>query len=47
MKNRLDEMIEEYKVAVRDNDETKMKEIEDFFKEHGIEPLGLQVMAFA
>lgn len=47
MKNRLDEMIEEYKVAVRDNDETKMKEIEDFFKELGIEPLGLQVMAFA
>ena len=46
MKNRLDEMIEEYKVAVRDNDETKMKEIEDFFKELGIESLGLQIIAF-
>lgn len=47
MKNKLDELVKEYRVAVKNNDKTRIKEIENFFKEIGIEPLGLQIMAFA
>ena len=47
MKKKLDELVKEYKVAVKNNDKTRIKEIENFFKEIGIEPLGLQIMAFA
>lgn len=28
MKNRLDELVEEYKVAIKNNNETKIKELE-------------------
>lgn len=46
MKNRLDELVEEYKVAVKNNDETKIKELEGFFEGIGLTPLGLQIVAF-
>lgn len=47
MKNRLDELVEDYKVAVKNNDESKVKELEKFFKEKiGLTPLGLQIVAF-
>ena len=45
MKNRLDELVEEYKVAVKNNDETKIKELEKFFEEKiGLTPLGSQIV---
>lgn len=31
MKNRLDELVEEYKVAIKNNNETKIKELEKIF----------------
>jgi hypothetical protein len=47
MKNRLDELVEDYKVAVKNNDEFKVKELEKFFEEKiGLTPLGLQIVAF-
>lgn len=47
MKNRLDELVEEYKIAVKNNNETKIKELEKFFEEKiGLTPLGLQIVAF-
>ena len=46
MKNRLDELVEEYKVAVKNNEETKIKELERFFEGIGLTPLGLQIVAF-
>ena len=47
MKNKLDELVEEYKVAVKNNDETKIKELERFFEEKiGLTPFGLQIVAF-
>lgn len=47
MENKLDELVKEYRNAVKNNNENKIKEIENFFKEIGIEPLGLQIIAFA
>nr|DAN90762.1 MAG TPA: hypothetical protein [Bacteriophage sp.] len=32
MGNRLDELIKEYKIAVKNNDEIKIKELEKFLK---------------
>lgn len=47
MQNRLDELVEEYKIAVKNNDESKIKELEKFFEEKiGLAPLGLQIVAF-
>lgn len=46
MKNRLDELIKEYKIAVKNNDETKIKELKRFFEGIGLTPLGLQIVAF-
>lgn len=47
MKNRLDELVEDYKVAVKNNDESKVKELEKFFEEKiGLTSLGLQIIAF-
>lgn len=47
MKNsKLDEKLKEYKNAVKNSDDDKIKEIEKFFRELGIEPLGLRIIAF-
>lgn len=46
MKNRLDELVEEYKMAVKNNDESKVKELEKFFEGIGLTQLGLQIVAF-
>lgn len=46
MENRLNELIKEYKIAVKNNDETKIKELERFFEGIGLTPLGLQIVAF-
>lgn len=47
MENRIDELIKEYKIAVKNNDETKIKELEKFFEEKiGLTPFGLQIVAF-
>lgn len=46
MENRIDELVEEYKVAVKNNEETKIKEFERFFEEIGLTSLGLQIVAF-
>lgn len=47
MENRLDELIKEYKIAVKNNNATKIKELEKFFEEKiGLTPFGLQIVAF-
>ncbi|MBD5534622.1 MAG: hypothetical protein HDQ99_02970 [Lachnospiraceae bacterium] len=44
--NKIEKMVSEYKDAVKNNDTTKIREIEEFFIEIGIEPLGLRIIAF-
>lgn len=44
--DKLDQMVSDYKNAVKNNDITKIREIEEFFIKIGIEPLGLRIMTF-
>lgn len=47
MENRIDELIKEYKIAVKNNEEIKIKELERFFEEEiGLTSFGLQIVAF-
>nr|DAF45026.1 MAG TPA: hypothetical protein [Siphoviridae sp. ctCIv11] len=47
VENRIDELIKEYKIAVKNNEEIKIKELERFFEEEiGLTSFGLQIVAF-
>lgn len=42
----VDKLVDEYKVAISNNDEIKLKKIENSFKELGLDLLGLQFMTW-
>lgn len=46
MKTKLDELIDEYENAINNNDEKRIEEVRYFFKQIGIEPFGLDIIAF-
>lgn len=47
VESRIDELIKEYKIAVKNNEEIKIKELERFFEEEiGLTSFGLQIVAF-
>lgn len=44
--DKVDKMVEEYKIAISNNDEIKLKKIEYSFKELGLDLFGLQLMTW-